>query len=176
MCRERPDGFVPRGIVRLRGELRNHDEFVAHYEEKIKQIATADERMQRLQAVPGAEPTFATALLTATCNIQVFNNGRELAAWLGLVPRQHSTGGKSTLLGISKRGDVYLRQLLIRGTRSILLAVDRKTDRSRWAATLRVRRNKSIATIAMANKMVRGPFARLKMGVTYRAASKPSAA
>jgi transposase len=118
----------------------------------------------------------ATALLAAIGDVHAFKNGRELAAWLGVVPRQHSTGGKSTLLGISKRGDVYLRQLIIHGARSILLTVDRKSDRtSRWAATLKVRRHKNIAAVAMANKMVRVAFALLKTGERYRAESTPSA-
>ena len=161
----------------LYGELRHLDERIAHYDEKIEQIAQADERMQRLQTIPGIGPKIATALLAAIGDIHAFKNGRELAAWLGLVPRQHSTGGKSTLLGISKRGDVYLRQLIIHGARSILRWVDRKTDRtSRWAAALKVRRHKNIAIVAMANKMVRIAFALLKKGETYRAELTPAAA
>ncbi len=154
----------------LYGELRHLDERIAHYDEKIKQIAQADERLQRLQTIPGIGPKIATALLAAIGDIHAFKNGRELAAWLGLVPRQHSTGGKSTLLGISKRGDVYLRQLIIHGARSILRWVDRRTDRtSQWAAALKVRRHQNIAVVAMANKMVRIAFALLKKGETYRA-------
>ncbi len=160
----------------LYGELRHLDERIAHYDNKIKQIARTDERMQRLQTIPGVGPMIATALLAAIGDVHAFKNGRELAAWLGVVPRQHSTGGKSTLLGISKRGDVYLRQLIIHGARSILLTVDRKSDRtSRWAATLKVRRHKNIAAVAMANKMVRVAFALLKTGERYRAESTPSA-
>ena len=151
-------------------ELRHLDERIAHYDEKIEQIAQADERMQRLQTIPGIGPKIATALVAAIGDIHTFKNGRELAAWLGLVPRQHSTGGKSTLLGISKRGDVYLRQLIIHGARSVLRWVDRKTDRtSRWAAALKVRRHQNVAVVALANKMVRIAFALLKKGETYRA-------
>jgi len=161
----------------LYGELRHLDERIAHYDKKIKQIARTDERMQRLQTIPGVGPMIATALLAAIGDIDAFKNGRELAAWLGVVPRQHSTGGKATLLGISKRGDVYLRQLIIHGARSILCTVDRKSDRtSRWAATLKVRRHKNIAAVAMANKMVRVAFALLKTGERYRTESTPSAA
>ena len=144
---------------------------------QIGQIAQADERMQRLQTIPGIGPKIATALLAAIGDIHVFKNGRELAAWLGLVPRQHSTGGKSTLLGISKRGDVYLRQLIIHGARAILRWVDRKTDPiNRWASALKVRRHKNIATVAMANKMVRVAFALLKNGERYRATPTRAAA
>jgi transposase len=151
-------------------ELRHLEDRIAHYDEKIKQIAQADERTQRLQTIPGIGPKIATALLGAIGDIHAFKNGRELAAWLGLVPRQHSTGGKSTLLGISKRGDVSLRQLIIHGARSVLRWVDRKTDRtSRWATALKERRHENIAVVAMANKMVRVAFALLKKGETYRA-------
>ena len=160
----------------LYGELRHLDERIAHYDKKINQIARADERTQRLQTIPRVGPMIATALLAAIGDIHAFKNGRELAAWLGVVPRQHSTGGKSTLLGISKRGDVYLRQLIIHGARSILLTVDRKTDHtSRWATALKVRRHNNIATVAMANKMVRVAFALLKTGGTYHAEPTPSA-
>ncbi len=159
----------------LYGELRHLDERIAHYDAKIEQIARSDERTQRLQTIPGIGPKIATALLAAIGNIQAFKNGRELAAWLGLVPRQHSTGDRITLLGISKRGDVYLRQLIIHGARAILNWVDRKTDRtSRWATALKERRHKNIAVVAMANKMVRIAFALSKKGEAYRA--EPAAA
>jgi transposase len=153
----------------LHEELRHLDARIEHYDEKLKRIAQADERLQRLQTIPGIGPVIATALLAAMGDIHAFKNGRELAAWLGLVPRQHSTGGKATLLGISKRGDVYLRQLIIHGARAVLRWVDRKTDRtSRWAAVLKVRRHKNVAIVAMANKMVRVAFALLKKGESYR--------
>ena len=150
-------------------ELGHLDKRVAHYDERIGQIARADERVQCLLTIPGIGPITATALLAAIGDIQAFKNGRELAAWLGLVPRQHSTGGKSTLLGISKRGDAYLRTLLIHGARATLRWVDRKADRnSCWAAALQERRHKNIAAVAMANKMVRTAFALLKNGEKYR--------
>ena len=158
-------------------ELRHLDERIAHYDEKINQIARADERAQRLQTIPGIGPMSATALLAAIGDVHAFRNGRELAAWLGLVPRQRSTGGKPRLLGISKRGDVYLRQLLIHGARAVLCWVDRKTDRhSRWATALQGRRHKNIAIVAMANKMVRIAFALLKNSQSYRAPSPQAAA
>lgn len=154
----------------LYGELRHLDERIGHYDQKIEQIAQSDERMQRLQTIPGIGPKIATALLAGIGDIHSFKNGRQLAAWLGLTPRQHSTGGKTTLLGISKRGDVYLRQLIIHGARSILRWVDRKSDRtSRWASALKGRRHQNVAIVAMANKMVRIAFALLKTGETYRA-------
>jgi len=164
--------FFREELCELYWELKHLDDRIAHYDEKIKQIAQADERVLRLLTIPGIGPKIATALLAAIGDIRAFKNARELAAWLGLVPRQRSTGGKATLLGISKRGDVYLRQLLIHGARSILRAVDRKTDRtSQWAAALKERRHTNIAVVAMANKMVRIAFAILKSGETYRAES-----
>ena len=82
-----------------------------------------------------------------------FKNGRQLAAWLGLVPRQHSTGGKSTLLGISKRGDSYLRTLLIHGARSVIRVAQAKTELTgSWLERLMSRRNANVATVAQANK------------------------
>ena len=87
---------------------------------------------------------------------------------MGLVPRQSSTGGKARLLGISKRGDVYLRQLMIHGARSVLRFVDKKEDpRSRWAKALLQRRHKNVAAVAMANKMVRTAYALLKHKEDY---------
>ncbi len=157
-------------LLILYEDLKYLDQRIAHYDEKIKRIAQRDERMVCLQTIPGIGPTIATALVSAVGDIHAFRNGRELAAWLGLVPRQHSTGGKSTLLGISKRGDVYLRKLIIHGARSIIRGVDRKSDRtSQWAAALMMRRHKNIAIVAMANKMVRVAFALLKKNETYRA-------
>mgnify|MGYP000131459025 CR=1 FL=1 len=92
-----------------------------------------------------------------------------MAAWLGLVPRQHSTGGKDRLLGISKRGDVYLRQLLIHGARAVLRVAERKEDPlSRWATALKARRHPNIAAVALANKLARIAYAILTTGQPYR--------
>ena len=119
--------------------------------------------------IPGIASKGATALLAAIGDIHAFKNGRELAAWLGLVPRQHSTGGHNTLLGISKRGDAYLRQLIIHGARSVINKVEGKEDRtSQWAVTLKSRRHYNVAVVAMANKIVRVAFALLKTGKSYR--------
>jgi transposase len=157
-------------LALLRDSLQQMDERVAHYDALIEQMAQADQRAQWLLSIPGVGAKAATALLAAIGDISAFKNGRELAAWLGLVPRQHSTGGKSRLLGISKRGDVYLRQLLIHGARAVLQHVERKTDRtSRWATVIKARRPNNIATVALANKMARTAFALLKNEQMYRA-------
>lgn len=149
-------------------ELVHLDDRVGWYDKQIKQIAQTDECAQRLLTIPGIGPMIATGLLSAIGDINAFKNGRELAAWMGLVPRQHSTGGKQRLLGISKRGDVYLRMLVIHGARSAMRLVHRKSDRiSCWAAQLEQRRGKNIAAVAMANKMVRMAFALLKNDEIY---------
>ena len=153
----------------LYDELVHLDDRIAVLNQEIDQLAQNDQRARRLMSIPGIGPMCATALVAAIGDIHMFKNGRELAAWLGLVPRQSSTGGKARLLGISKRGDVYLRQLLIHGARAVLQWVDAKEDsRSRWAKELMRRRNKNVAAVAMANKMVRTAYAVLKYEEDYR--------
>ena len=138
-------------------------------DEQVEQLVRTNEDCKRLATIPGVGPLSATALYAAVGDVNTFKNGRELAAWLGLVPRQYSTGGKPRLLGISKRGDVYLRTLLIHGARAALRVIDKKEDtRSRWAKEVIDRRNKNIAAVAMANKTARAAFAMLKYGADYR--------
>jgi transposase len=110
-------------------ELRHLDARVTHDDTQIQSIADASESVQLLRTIPGVGPLVATALIaTLGENWGLFANGRALAACLGLVPRQHSTGGKPRLLGISKRGDVYLRQLLIHGARAMMRWIEKKED------------------------------------------------
>ena len=164
-------GLFREALHGLYRDLSHFDQRVVDYDDRIDQMAQVDEQAQRLMTIPGVGPKVATALLGAIGDISAFKNGRELAAWLGLVPRQCSTGGKSTLLGISKRGDVYIRKLLIHGSRSVLNWVDRKDDRtSLWAKELKARRHKNIASVALANRIVRVAFALLKRGEDYKIA------
>ncbi len=157
-------------------ELVHLDKRIAEYDHKIEQLAQQDSRAKALMSIPGIGPKCATALLSAIGDVKVFKSGREMAAWLGLVPRQHSTGGKAQLLGISKRGDIYLRTLLIHGARAVLRCVDRKTDRlSLWVISLKQRRGKNIAAVAWANKMVRIAWALLKKGEFYQVDRDPAA-
>jgi len=150
-------------------ELRHLDEQVAHYDTQIQAIAQNDETVQRLMTIPGIGALVATALVAAVGeDVGLFRNGRGLAAWLGLVPRQHSTGGRERLLGISKRGDVYVRQLLIHGARAVMRWVERKEDAtSRWASALKSRRHTNIAVVAMANKIARVAYAVMRTGKPY---------
>jgi transposase len=129
---------------------------LAYYTEKLEAISAAHPVCQRLETIPGIGPLTATALVAAVSETSAFKNGRQFAAWLGLVPRQHSTGGKARLLGISKRGDVYLRKLLIHGARATLRWVGLKADRrSQWLRGLLERRGKNKTAVALANKNAR---------------------
>jgi transposase len=120
-------------------------------------------------AVEGVGPLTATALIAAVENTRQSRSGRELSAWLGLVPRRHSSGERVMLLGISKRGDRYLRTLLIHGARTTLRHLVRKSDRrSRWVATLSARRGPNIAAVALANKNARVMWALLTRSEKYR--------
>jgi transposase len=156
-------------VHELAEELRHLNERVAHYDEQIEQIARGDAQARALMTIPGLGAKGATALLAAVGeDPQLLKNGRGLAAWLGLVPRQHSTGGRERLLGISKRGDVYLRNLLIHGARAVLRCIERKEDpTSRWATALKARRHTNVAVVAMANKIARIAYAVIVTGKPY---------
>ncbi len=147
------------------------DERVAHYDAIIEKIAREDEQAKLLMTIPGVGPMTATTMLSTMGDPGVFRNGRECAAWLGLVPRQSSTGGKERLLGISKRGDRYLRCLLIHGARSVVARHDptkKKDRRSQWLTRLLERRHKNVATVALANHMARTAWAVLTSGKPYQ--------
>ena len=125
---------------------------------------------QRLLRIPGFGPIVATALVASVADASTFRNGRELAAWVGVVPRQRSTGGRTVLLGISKRGDKYLRSQVIHGARAALRIAGRREDRrSRWALEVERRRGKNIAIVALANKNLRTAWALLTQEVEYQA-------
>jgi transposase len=160
-----------RDLLReLYEELVHLDERVASLEKRLKAISNQNEDCQRLQTMPGVGLMIATALVAAIGDIRAFKSGRELAAWLGLVPRQHSTGGKTTLLGISKRGDSYLRTLLIHGGRSAVRVAHKHQDRqSRWIGEIEQRRGKNIAAVAVANKNARIAWALLSNKSNYQA-------
>jgi transposase len=145
------------------------DKRLASYDEKLTAIGQAHPECQRLQTIPGIGPVSATALIAAIGDATPFKNGRQLAAWLGLVPREHSTGGKPRLLGISTRGDVYLRTLLVHGARATLRWIETKPDdRSRWLRALIARRGKNRAAVALANKNARIVWALLVHHQEYR--------
>ena len=156
-------------LLELYAEMKHLDERIQALESKLEALSKQDENCQRLLSIPGIGLLTATALIAAIGDISVFKNGRELAAWIGLVPRQHSTGGKPTLLGISKRGDSYLRTLLIHGGRSVVRTADKHKDRkSGWVTELAERRGKNIASVAVANKNARIAWAVLTHKTTYQ--------
>jgi transposase len=156
----------------LHDRLRTLDERILAYDKKITALAKQSEPAQRLMAIEGIGPITATALVASVGNAQAFKSGRQFAAWLGLTPRQHSSGGKSRLGAISKRGDVVLRTLLIHGTRSTLRLTANKDDsKSRWAEALKARSCNNVAAVALAAKNARIIWAMLARGTEYRVAA-----
>ena len=158
----------------LREDLVALDHRIAALDQEILTIVGESAAVQRLQKIPGIGPVTATALVAAVGDGSCFKRGRDLAAWLGLTPRQHSSGGKERLLGISKHGDSYLRTWLIHGARAVLRTVGDKTDpRSCWLKSVSARRHKNIAAVALANKNARIVWALLSKEVEYQAAQQP---
>jgi transposase len=145
-----------RLLTELWDEFREVEARVVRISREIEALAAHDETARRLASIPGIGPLGATALLAAVGDARQFRKARDLAAWLGLVPRQHSTGGKPTLLGISKRGCPYIRRLLIHGARSCLLHLDRTRDRlGNWISALASRMHVNKVVVALANKLAR---------------------
>lgn len=154
----------------LYDEMVHLDERLEKLEGELKVICRDNAHCQRLLTIPGVGLLSATALVAAIGDISAFKSGRELAAWLGLVPRQHSTGGKPTLLGISKRGDSYLRTLLIHGGRAVVRVSGKYLDkRSQWISGLEKRRGNNIAAVAVANKNARIAWALLSHQTRFQA-------
>ncbi|UTA53180.1 IS110 family transposase [Lysobacter soli] len=150
-------------------DVRAVDERVAELDTDIAAIAQNDPDARRLQQLRGVGPMIATALVAAVGDARQFANGRQLSASLGLTPRQHSSGGKERLLGISKRGDAYLRSLLVHGARAMLRTARGKEDRlSRWACRLAERSHPNVACVALANKTARMAWAMLRNGTDYQ--------
>jgi transposase len=137
-------------------------EFVAH--------AKKDEAARRLISIPGIGALNATALVAAVGDVATFARGRDLAAWIGLVPRQMTTGGKPRLLGITKRGSKYLRKMLVQGARAALPSLSRSDTRiGKWLRGLQARAHSNTVVIALANKMARIVWALLRHGGTFEA-------
>jgi transposase len=149
----------------LAEELQALDQRIAATDQQIERLFAADEAWQRLAQLAGIGPLTATALVAAVGDATDCKHGRPCAAWLGLVPRQHTTGGKTTLLGMTKRGHRSLRPLLIHGARAGLRVVARKTDpRSRWLQGGKARRGQHGASVAQAKKTARVAWALLAQG------------
>lgn len=156
-------------LAGLYSDLRLLDERVRELDREIAAIAREHEPVGRLEQLTGIGPLTASALYALVGDGRQYRSGRELAVALGLTPRQHSSGGKEKLLGISKRGDKYIRTLLIHGARSALRVAPNRTDRlSRWALALAERSHPNIAVTALANKMTRVVWAMLRHGTNYQ--------
>jgi transposase len=143
-------------ITRLRQRWLVLDEEIDVASAEIGQVARDCALCKRVSSVPGVGPVISTALIAAVGNAQAFKRARDLSAWLGLVPKQYSTGGKSNLGGISKRGNSYLRMLVIQGARALMIHM--KRDQSRlglWLRAIEQRSHPNIALVALANKIVR---------------------
>lgn len=152
----------------LRSQLNEREARINRYDERLMQAVKDDPRAGRLMEVPGVGKITATAILAALGDPQHYANGRDFAANLGLVPREHSSGGKQRLYGISKRGDTYLRTLLIHGARSALRCAGDKPDKMLcWASKLAQRSQYNLAAVALANKMARTVWAILAHERSY---------
>ena len=159
-------------LVELRDEWKKLEEQIEGIDQELAQTATKEDNCRRLLTIPGIGPLTATALSAAIGNGTAFHQSRDLAAWLGLVPRQHSTGGKSRLLGISKRGNPYLRKLFIHGGRAVVARVNRGNHQfGSWLTRLEARSPRNVVVVAMANKLARIAWAVLTTGHVYSAAA-----
>jgi transposase len=163
-------------VQRLMDHLNELDKQVDELEVQIKAWHRESAASCKLEKIPGIGPITASALVASIGNAKNFDDGRQLAAWLGLVPKQHSTGGKSKLLGISKRGDSYLRTLLIHGARSVIQSASKKVDKSSWLRKLMERRNPNVAAVALANKNARIVWALLANEREFRSDYTPARA
>jgi len=164
-------------VQRLMEQLKELDRQAGELEAQIAAWHRDNKLSRKLAAVPGIGPITASALVATVGDAKNFANGRQLAAWLGLVPRQNSSGGKNVLLGISKRGDTYLRTLLIHGARSVLFAAQRKKEViDGWLGKLIERRNANVAAVALANKNARVVWALLAHDREFRVDYKPAKA
>ncbi len=156
-------------LGRLWEEWKQLENDVESASEEIERIAGQDAACQRLRQIPGVGPLVSTAMVAAVGNGAAFRKGRDFAAWLGLVPRQHSTGGKTTLLGISKRGSIYLRRMFIHGARAVLLRLKYDTGRfGQWVHELAARAPRNKVIVAIANKLARIAWAVLARGQDYQ--------
>jgi transposase len=164
-------------IADMQAQWRELDRRIAAFEAEFVAFAKEDEDARRLTTIPGVGVMIASALIAAIGKAETFEHGRDLAAWLGLVPRQWTTGGKPRLMGISKRGNKYLRKLLIHGARAALPHVaERDTSLGRWAKGLLARVHPNVAVVALANKLARVCWAVLRSRQSFSAKGTPMAA
>lgn len=166
----RLSGRMRRLVEDLRAEWRQLDARIAAFDAEFARMAREDEAARRLATIPGIGVINATALVAALGDARSFGRGRDLAAWLGLTPRQATTGGKPRLLGISKRGNRYLRGNLIHGARAVLPGIlAQETPLGRWARALSERAHKNVVVVALAARLARIVWAVLRSGRPFDA-------
>jgi transposase len=164
-------------VCELYEELQELDCRITIYDRRIRELYRNSELCQRLGRIEGIGPVTATALIAAVGDRQCFKNGRQFAAWLGLVPKQRSSGGRARLVGISKRGDRYLRTLMIHGARAVLRRIGGKQDpRSLWLSRMRERRHTNVVAVALANKNARIAWSLMSTDMPYDPARSTTAA
>lgn len=154
-------------------DFKHKTDFIKKREDQLKTLAKANSQVQQLMTIPGIGVIVATAFVGKVGDVSVFKNGRQLAAWLGLVPNQHSTGGKAQLGRISKRGDKYLRSLVVHGARAVLSSIKYKSKEDlpssmQWLKNLAERRGRNKSIVAFANKIARLAWALLSSGSNYQ--------
>ena len=156
-------------IAMMWNEWKGLELQITELNDEVERIASSDAACQRLRQIPGIGPLVATAIVASIGNGAAFHKGREFAAWMGLVPRQHSTGGKARLYGITKRGNRYLRMILVHGARAVVLRSKReRIPMGSWLTSLEARAPRNVLIIAMANKLARIAWAVLSTGQDYR--------
>jgi transposase len=160
-------GTMRHLLQRLNDHLKELDRQVGELELQIQLWHRGNEASRKLEAIPGIGPITASAIVASVGDAREFKNGRQMAAWMGLVPKQSSSGGKQNLLGISKRGDTYLRTLLIHGGRAVVRVAESRAEPESWLRKLMARRNKNIAAVALANKNARIIWALLTKGTLF---------
>lgn len=160
---------VRRLLLELRKEWIDLDRRIDALDQEFLALARKGATTRRLTSIPGIGALNATALVAVVGDASSFDKARDLGAWLGIVPRQYSTGGKPRLLGISKRGNKYLRTLLIHGARAALPSLARsQTALGAWLRGLLTRRHRNTVVVALANKLARIAWATLRRGVTFQ--------
>jgi len=161
-------------LAMLWNEWKDLELQIEELNDEVERIASSDAACVRLRQIPGIGPLVATAIVAAIGNGAAFHKGREFAAWLGIVPRQYSTGGKARLYGISKRGNNYLRKILIHGARAVVLRSKReRIAMGAWMTALEARAPRNVLIVATANKLARIAWAVLSTGQDYRAVQDP---
>jgi transposase len=161
-------GAMRNLIDRLTENLKEMGRQVKELEAQIQKWHREHEASRKLAEIPGLGPITASAIVATVGDAREFKNGRQLAAWMGLVPKQNSSGGKQNLLGISKRGDTYLRTLMIHGARAVIRVAENKAEPDSWLRKVMARRNKNVAAVALANKNARIVWALLAHDQMFR--------